>query len=142
MHALKPAPADAFFPGSCYTRLMRQSTQHHMAEMIRLFFDCRSKFRMFVSMNHAPPGRNRIDQFLIFCIQIHTIRIYNVIRFFHCFHLFIRIPDHAYTSSYNAIRFSTFIASPVSPSFTFANVGSPVIYSHINMLSSSITSLP
>ena len=46
-------------------RLMCQSTQHHMAEMIRLFLDGSSQFRMFVSVDYAPPGGDRINQLLI-----------------------------------------------------------------------------
>ena len=86
--------------GKSFYRLMSESAKHYMAETIGLLFDCGGEFRMLVTVDHAPPGRNGIDQFLILCIEMHTLGIQDFVRFFHSFHLFIRIPYHLiFTSS-------------------------------------------
>ena len=54
---------------------MCQSAKHDMAEMICLFLDGSRQFRVFIAMDHTPPGRYRIDQFLIFRIKINTLGI-------------------------------------------------------------------
>ena len=83
-----------------FYRLMGETAEHHMAETVSLFFDGSGQFRVFVAVDHTPPGRNRIDQFLVFGVEMHAFCIQDLVRLFHCFHLFIRIPYHLiFTSS-------------------------------------------
>jgi len=37
---------------------MGETAEHYMAETVSLFFDGGSQLRMFVAVDHAPPGRN------------------------------------------------------------------------------------
>ena len=84
------------FFGELLHRIVSQSAQHDMAEMVGLFLNGGGQFRVFITVDHAPPGGDGINEFLVFCIEVNPVCIYNFIGFPHGFHLFIRIPDHLY----------------------------------------------
>ena len=80
--------------GKLFCRFMGQAAQHYMGKFLQLHFDRLIEFRMLVSVDHAPPGRHGINQFLIFGIQIDPFCINDLIGGLHRFHLLIRKPDH------------------------------------------------
>ena len=130
---------------------MSKPTQHNMTELFNLILHCFVNFFIFIAMYHTPPGRYGIYHFIILRIQINSFCIYNFIWCFHFLHLYIWIPDHKlspniilifafliplYYYLYNEINSAISIFKSTSPMETFARVGSPVMYSHIRILSS------
>ena len=73
---------------------MGKTAEHYVGEVVSLCFDGFCQFRVFVAVDHTPPGGNGINQFLVFGVEIDTFGVNDFIRLFHSFHLFIRIPDH------------------------------------------------
>ncbi len=81
--------------GKLLHRFVSQAAQHYMGETVRLFFDSRGQHGMSVAVDDAPPGRDGVDHSMILRIEPDALRVRDVIRFVHGFHLLIRIPDHA-----------------------------------------------
>ena len=125
--------------GEASDRLVGQPAQHHVGKFVRLVLDGLSQHRVLVAVDHAPPGGDGIDHFIVFCIQVNPVGVHNLVGVFHGFHLLIRIPDHNSFTSNKFSRTVSSIARLSSPSFTQAITGMPVMASHMARLSSSIT---
>ena len=50
------------FSSELNSRLVSETTEHHMTQGLRLFLYCCNQFRMAVTVNHRPPGRHSINQ--------------------------------------------------------------------------------
>ena len=65
-------------------RLMGQSAEHDVGKLFYLRDDRLVDDGILISMDHAPPGGNGIDHFLILCIQVHPVCVHDLVRCLHC----------------------------------------------------------
>ena len=61
--------------GKFFCWLMGQTSQHYMSKFLQLCLNCLIEFRVFIAVDHTPPGGHRVNQLLVLGIQINAFRI-------------------------------------------------------------------